>query len=67
MKDEYKNRPLAFDSLEHKRMRHFCQLDNKNMNYFDSYEGDWKTIHAMKEYYPIIEFYSMHGIPNAEI
>ena len=67
MQDEFSNRPLAFDSLERKCMRHFCRLDNKDMSYFDKYEHQWKNIHAMKEYFPVIGLYGMHGIPDIDI
>jgi hypothetical protein len=67
MRDEFNNRPLAFDSLERKCMRHFCQLDNKDMSYFNKYEHQWKTIHAIKEYFPVIGLYGMHGIPDIDI
>ena len=64
IKEEFHGDGIKFGEFQVKCLKHFCALDNKEMSYFDSYEGCWKLIHAMAEHFPLIGLYGKFGIPE---
>jgi hypothetical protein len=66
IKEEFHGDSIKFGAFQMKCLKHFCALDNKEMSYFDSYEGCWKLIHAMAEKFPLIGLYGKFGIPEPD-
>ena len=62
--EEFHGDGIKFGEFQMKCLKDFCALDNKEMSYFDNYEGCWKLIHAMAEHFPLIGLYGKFGIPE---